>query len=225
MRNFICLIILLAGLDLQAQVFLPGKLITSDGDTLVGLVAEQGGITWSFKESKNAAVHIYTRRQIVGFQRKDEVYEEHVIEVLRGKFPERVKDFLLVVEEGQVRLLRYDGVGIFGSDHTCYYLHEKDMASPLRVNVDAANFRVQMRQYFGDYAELAQKIKSKELGYEKIQEIVQIYNSWYKLQPHDDEFKPVEKDPAVEKESTEKPAKEKKPKKKKLDKDDEESVD
>jgi hypothetical protein len=220
MRNIICLIILLAGLDLQAQVFLPGKLITSDGDTLVGLVAEQGGITWSYKESKNAAVHIYTRRQIVGFQRKDEVYEEHVIEVLRGKFPERVKDFVLVVEEGQVRLLRYDGVGIFGSDHTCYFLHEKEMASPLRVNVDAANFRVQMRQYFGDYAELAEKIKSKELGYDKIQEIVQIYNAWYKLQPHDDEFKPTEKEPAAEK-----PVKEKKPKKEKEDKEDASSED
>ena len=220
MRNFICLIILLAGLDLQAQVFLPGKLMTSEGDTLVGFVAEQGGITWSFKESKNGVVRIFTRRQVVGFQRKDERYEEHTVEVLRGKFPERVKDFLLVVEEGQVRLLRYDGVGIFGSDHTCYFLHEKDMASPLRINVDPANFRVQMRQYFGDYAELAEKIKSKELGYEKIQEIVQLYNSWYKLQPHDDEFKPVDKEPNVEK-----PAKEKKHKKEKEDKDDVESED
>jgi hypothetical protein len=220
MRNFICLIILLAGLDLQAQVFLPGKLMTSEGDTLVGFVAEQGGITWSFKETKNGVVRIFTRRQVVGFQRKDERYEEHTVEVLRGKFPERVKDFLLVVEEGQVRLLRYDGVGIFGSDHTCYFLHEKDMASPLRINVDPANFRVQMRQYFGDYAELAEKIKSKELGYEKIQEIVQLYNSWYKLQPHDDEFKPVDKEPNVEK-----PAKEKKPKKEKEDKDDVESED
>jgi hypothetical protein len=218
MRNFICLIILLAGLDLQAQVFLPGKLMTSEGDTLVGFVAEQGGITWSFKETKNGVVRIFTRRQVVGFQRKDERYEEHTVEVLRGKFPERVKDFLLVVEEGQVRLLRYDGVGIFGSDHTCYFLHEKDMAMPLRVNVDPANFKVQIRQYFSDYPELAAKIKSKELGYEKIQEIVQLYNSWYKLQPHDDESKPVDKEPDVEK-----PAKEKKPKKEKVDKDEESS--
>lgn len=220
MRNFICLIILLAGLDLQAQVFLPGKLMTTDGDTLVGLVAEQGGITWSFKESKNSAVRIFTRRQVVGFQRKDERYEEHVVEVLRGKFPERVKDFLLVVEEGQVRLLRYDGVGLFGSDHTSYYLHEKDMGSPLRVNVDPGNFKVQMRQYFGDHEELATRIKNKELGYDKIQEIVQLYNAWYKDQPHDDELKPKAEDAPAEK-----PEKEKKPKKEKVERDDEESLD
>lgn len=204
-------------MGIEAQVFLPGKLMTSDGDTLVGFVAEQGGITWSFKESKNGVVSIFTRRQVVGFERKDEKYEEHEVEVLRGKFPERVTDFLLVVEEGQVRLLRYDGNDLFGKPHTCYFLHEKDMATPLRVNVDPGNFRVQMRQYFGDYAELAQRIKSKELGYEKVQEIVQTYNTWYKSQPHDDEFK-SEPSPA-----NEKPKKEPKPKKEKLESDEEES--
>jgi hypothetical protein len=216
MRYSIGLILLLLGVGLQAQVFLPGKLYTTDGDTLVGLVAESGGITWSFKESKNAAEHIYTRRQILGFERRDERYEEHEIEVLRGKFPERVKDFLLVVEDaegtGQVRLLRYDGKGIFGSDHTCYYLHEKGMAIPLRVNVDPGNFKTQMRQYFGDHPELAERIKSKELGYDNIQEIVIIYNAWYNEQPHTDEFHPEEA-------STESKApKEKKPKKEKPDK-------
>jgi hypothetical protein len=212
MRYSIGLILLLLGMNLQAQVFLPGKLYTTDGDTLVGLVAESGGITWSFKESKNAAEHIYTRRQILGFERRDERYEEHQVEVLRGKFPERVKDFLLVVEEGQVRLLRYDGKGILGGEHTCYFLHEKEMAVPLRVNVDPSNFKVQMRQYFGDYPELADRIKSKELGYENIQEIVQSYNTWYKDQPHTDEFHPEEA-------STEsKGVKEKKPKKEKPEK-------
>ena len=205
MRKFIVLVFMLLGLGLQAQVFLPGKLITADGDTLVGLVAEQGGITWSYKESKNAAEHIYTRRQVVGFERKDEKYEEHVFEVLRAKFPERVKDFLLVVEEGQVRLLRYDGKGLFGSDHVGYYLHEKNMLMPLRVNLDESNFKVQMRQYFSDYPELAAKIKSKELKYDNIQEVVQIYNSWYGQQPH-----PEETDPAA---TPEKSIKEAKPKK------------
>jgi hypothetical protein len=181
---------LLLGLEMQAQVFLPGKLITTDGDTLVGLVSEQGGVTWGYKESKNSAEHIYTRRQVVGFERRDEKYEEYEVEVLRGKFPERVKDFLLVVEEGQVRLLRYDGKGIHNSDHVCYYLHEKGMHMPLRINVDEGNFKVQMRQYFSDYPELAARIKSKELKYENVQEIVTTYNTWYASQPHPDEFKP-----------------------------------
>jgi hypothetical protein len=200
MRNLILLIFLLMGLGASAQVFLPGKLITTDGDTLVGLVAEQGGITWSFKETKNGAVSIYTRRQVVGFERKDEKYEEHEIEVLRANFPERVKDFLLVVEEGQVRLLRYDGTGLFGSSHIGYYLHEKGMLNPLRVNVDDGNFKVQMRQYFSDHAELADRIKRKELKYANIQEIVQAYNAWYKEQPHDAETPVGEKAPKAAKE-------------------------
>jgi hypothetical protein len=200
MRNFIVLIFLLLGLGLQAQVFLPGKLITIDGDTLVGLVAEQGGITWSFKESPKGAERIYTRRQVVGFERKDEKYEEHTFEVLRAKFPERVKDFLLVVEEGQVRLLRYDGKGLFGSDHVGYYIHENGMLTPLRVNLDDANFKVQMRQYFSDFPELASRIKAKELKYENIQEIVQIYNSWYSKQPHTDEITPAAKPTKAKKE-------------------------
>ena len=195
MRQFTTAIFLLLGLGLHAQVFLPGKLITADGDTLVGLVAEQGGITWSYRAGKNEPVSIYTRRQVVGFQRQDEHYEEHLIEVLRGKFPERVKDFLLVVEEGQVRLLRYDGTGIFGSEHVGYYLHEKGMSMPLRVNVDDHNFKVQMSQYFSDYPELADRIKGKELQYDKIQEIVQIFNAWYKLQPKK-ESAPANTDPA-----------------------------
>jgi hypothetical protein len=219
MRNFICLIILLAGLDLQAQVFLPGKLMTSEGDTLVGFVAEQGGITWSFKETKNGVVRIFTRRQVVGFQRKDERYEEHTVEVLRGKFPERVKDFLLVVEEGQVRTSQLRRRRHFWQrPYLLFFARKGHGDAPLRINVDPANFKVQIRQYFSDYPELAAKIKSKELGYEKIQEIVQLYNSWYKLQPHDDESKPVDKEPDVEK-----PAKEKKPKKEKVDKDEESS--
>lgn len=195
MRQFTIAIFLLLGLGLQAQVFLPGKLITADGDTLVGLVAEQGGITWSYRAAKNEPVSIYTRRQVVGFERQDEKYEEHLVEVLRGKFPERVKDFLLVVEEGQVRLLRYDGVGIFGSDHVGYYLHEKGMGMPLRVNLDDHNFKVQMYQYFSDYPELANRIKSKELQYDKIQEIVQIFNAWYKLQPKQAPVAPAKKAP------------------------------
>ncbi len=183
MRYTLVLIFLLLALGLEAQVFLPGKLVTTDGDTLVGLVAEQGGITWSYKESKNAPERIYSRRQVLAFERKDEKYEEHEVEVLRANFPERVKDFLLVVEEGQVRLLRYDGKGLFGSDHVGYYLHEKGMVMPLRVNKDEANFKVQMRQYFSDFPELADRIKHKELMYANIQEIVQMYNAWFKMQP------------------------------------------
>jgi hypothetical protein len=203
MRNLLLLSFLLLGLGLEAQVFLPGKLVTTDGDTLVGLVAEQGGITWSFRESKNSPVTIYSRRQVAGFERKDEKYEEYIFEVMRAKFPERIKDFLLVVEEGPVRLLRYDGKGLYGREHVGYYLHEKGMEVPLRVNFDEVNFKVQMRQYFSDYPELAERIKNKELKYEQIQEIVQMYNAWYKLQPHDAE-------PATSDQS--KPAKNKKAK-------------
>lgn len=185
MRNIFCFfILLLVAQAASAQVFRPGRLVVMNGDTLNGLVANGAAETMVFKESKNAPQQIFQRKEILAFNFDGYDYEEHVIEVLRAKFPERVKDYLkILIDGGQVRLLQYEGKGLFNSTHVAYYLHEKGMEVPLRVNQDPRNFKVQMSLYFADYPELVAKIKSKELGYEQMPAIVTIFNDWYAMQP------------------------------------------
>ena len=186
MRNFICFlaIVFSLSLSLTAQVFRPGRLLTVRGDTLTGLVAEGAAETMVFKASKNEPQQIFNRKEIVGFMSEGYNYEEHIFEVLRGKFPERIKEYLKVlIDDGQVKLMQFEGKGIFNSNHVGYYLHEEGMDVPLRVNQDPRNFKTQMSQYFADYPELAAKIKSKELGYEQIPAIVAMFNEWYAKLP------------------------------------------
>lgn len=201
MRQYFFLLLLIGmGSAASAQVYLPGKLVTADGDTLEGLVAEQGGITFGYRKDKNAPERIYQRKEVVAYVRKDEHFEEHTVEVLRGKFPERVKDYLTVKVEGQVRLLQYEGKAILGGEYIGLYLHEHGMEMPQRVNMDPGNFRKQMSVYFGDYAELAARIKSKELTYANTEEIVKLYNAWYAQQDHSDEAQPQPKPEKAKKE-------------------------
>ena len=208
MRYFICLfgLFFLLGLSLNAQVFRSGRLVTNKGDTLTGLVANGAAETIAFKKSKNAAQQVFQRKEIVGYNFDGYNYEEHIFEVLRAKFPERIKEYLKVLMDGgQVRLLQYEGKGLFNSDHVGYYLHEEGMDVPLRVNEDPRNFKTQMSQYFGDYPDLAKKIKNKELTYDQIPVIVAMFNDWYSQLPIPE--------PVAEKPKKQKKAKKEKPSK------------
>ena len=159
-----------------------GKLVTQEGDTLEGLIAFQGKDKFAFKADKNSGRSFFDRDELMGFEIDDERYQQHIVEVIRGNFPEKVKTFLLVVEEGPVTLLEYKGPGIFGSkEHVNYYVHMGEQ--PRRVNRNPGNFKKTMRHYFGDCEELAARIKSKELGYDNLKEIVTQYNEWHAKQP------------------------------------------
>lgn len=213
MRYIICLfgLFILLSQSLTAQVFRPGRLVTNQGDTLIGLVANGAAETIAYKKSKNAPQQVFQRKEIVGFNFDGHDYEEHVFEVLRAKFPERIQDYLKVLmSDGQVRLLQYEGKGLFNSDHVGYYLMEEGMDVPLRVNEDPRNFKTQMSQYFADYPELSKKIKNKELGYEQLPAIVAMFNNWYAELP-------------IPEPAPEKPQKEKKAKKEKANKSDTEA--
>ena len=207
-RSILLLICLLASTALNAQMFKPGKLITTDGDTLSGLVAVQGKSTFAFKKDKKGERNLFDLKELASYEVNGEAYVKHVVEVLRGNFPEKTKAYLRVVVTGPISLLEYRGPGIFGKEHVNFYLHHGDHV-PMRVNESKGNFKTTMRHYFSDYAELSEKIRTKELGFDNLIEIVVRYNTWYAEQPVLEE-EVVEKKPKKEK----KPPKEKKKKEK-----------
>lgn len=174
-----CLLVLaLLFSSAQAQVFKKGSLITHEGDTLSGLVAAQSDNTFVYKPNKKGSRSIYHVKDLAGYQLEDDVFQQHNVEVLRGNFPERVKAYLRVVEDGSLMLLEYTGPSIYGGEHVNYYLYNGSDA-PYRVNQNKSNFRSTMKLYFREVGDLAQKIKSKEYGYDNLEEIVREYNAWF----------------------------------------------
>lgn len=172
------MLMLLFAVGTQAQVFKEGVIVTKEGDTLTGLVANNDEKTMTFKEDKHGTSRIIAKKEISAFRTDTTTYVKHTIEVLRGNFPEKVEDFLLVVIDGPVQLLEYKGKSLFGSEHMNYYLLTAGQV-PYRVNTDEGNFRKTMKWYFEEYAELAQRIKNKELGYDNLHEIVNTFNTWF----------------------------------------------
>lgn len=176
--RYLLLLGMLLGTLTQAQIFKPGTLITTEGDTVTGLVAPGGGNTMVYKPDKKGKRDIFKLSELSGYKIDTAEYQLHVVEVIRGNFPEKTKAFLKVVIRGPVTLLEYRGDGIFGKEHVNYYLHHGEEV-PYRVNRNGGNFKTTMKIYFRDYEELAQRIRKKELGYENLVEIVNIFNDWY----------------------------------------------
>lgn len=162
----------------QGQLYKKGKLMTTDGDTLSGLVAVQSDNTFAFKKDKKAERNLFHIKELVGYEMEDESYEQHVVEVIRGNFPEKVRAYLKRVVDGPLVLLEYRGEGIFGSEHVNYYLYN-GQDTPYRVNRNPGNFRRSLKIYFREVDDLAQKIKDKSLGYTDLEQIVEEYNTWF----------------------------------------------
>lgn len=165
----------------KAQMFQEGMIITREGDSLIGLVAHHNETTMAYKPEKSAAQKLYPLKEVVGYTIADQAYEQHVVEVLRGNFPERVEAYLKVVVDGPLRLLELNSKGLFGSEHENYYLIAGDEI-PIRVNKSEGNFKATMRHYFAEHEELSTKIRKKELGYTDLVEIVNTYNAWVIVQ-------------------------------------------
>lgn len=171
-------LLLLFAVSSQAQSFKEGMIVTIEGDTMVGLVAPNNETTFSFKKDRKAVQEIIPAKDVLAFSFDNEEYQKHTVEVLRGNFPEKIEDFLLVKVTGPVKLLEYKGKGIFGSEHVNYYL-QNNTETPYRVNQDKNNFKKTMSWYFAENEELAAKIKQKELGYNDLMEIVNTFNGWF----------------------------------------------
>jgi hypothetical protein len=175
---WITAIAIFMGLVLKAQTYKEGMIVTSGGDTLNGLVGIGGTANMSFRKEKNSPVQLIPTKDVVAYRYDTATFVRHTFEVLRGNFPEKVNDFLWVALDGPVKLLEYTGKGLFGSEHTNLYLYTEGQV-PYRVNTDPGNFRKTMRWYFEEHQELAARIKSKELGYENLKEIVVEFNRWF----------------------------------------------
>jgi hypothetical protein len=165
-------------LSSSAQMFEPGMLVTREGDSLLGYVARATEVSFAYKKEKNASQTFYKDNEVAAYAVNNQVYEQHVVEALRSDFPEILEVFLLVVVDGPIRLLEYTGKGLFGNDHINYYLQYGD-ETPYRVNRSKGYFKTTMKHYFADYPELSDRIKSKELGYDNLVEIVNTYNGWH----------------------------------------------
>jgi hypothetical protein len=174
-----CLLVLvLLFSSAHAQIFKSGALVTHDGDTLRGLVAAQSDNTFVYKPDKKGDRSIYHVDDLAGYQLDDDVFQQHSVEVLRGNFPERVTAYLRVVEDGPLMLLEYTGPSIYGGSHVNYYFYNGS-DKPYRINQNPRNFRSTMKLYFRENEELAQKIKSKEYGYDNLKQIAKEYNEWF----------------------------------------------
>jgi hypothetical protein len=182
-----CLLFATAG----AQIFKQGRLITSEGDTLDGLVAVQSDNTFAYRPSKKGPRSLYHIRDLAGYQIGGDDFEQYEVEVLRRNFPEKVRSYLRVVKDGPLRLLEYRGEGIYGKEHVNYYLHN-GYDTPYRVNRNPGNFRSTMKRYFSEYPELVAKIRQKEYGYDNLEDIVAEYNAWYIEREKNSPPEPVE---------------------------------
>ncbi|MEM6269811.1 MAG: hypothetical protein AAF998_10255 [Bacteroidota bacterium] len=178
MRFYLLATLLLLSSAGWSQLFQPGRLITHAGDTLNGLVAVQSDNTFAYKPRKKGPRSLYHTRELSGYQIGEEDFEEYEVEVIRKNFPEKVKSYLRVVEDGPLRLLEYRGPNIYGKEHVNYYLHN-GYDAPYRVNRNPGNFKRTLKSYFAEVPALAEKIKQKEYQYGNLIEIVQEYNAWY----------------------------------------------
>lgn len=169
----------------HGQHFQPGNLVTQEGDTIVGLVAYATSDNMVFKENKKAHKKFYKRDQLDSFTFGESSFEKHKVEVLMGKFPEIRKVFLTVEVSGYLKLMVYEGKGLMGGTHTNRFLYHVNSEYPWRVPHTERAFKNQASRYFSEHKELSQRIKSKDLAYDQLAEIVEIYNEWIANNPVD----------------------------------------
>lgn len=180
---FLLFSLLLAG-STVAQNYQAGYLLTLEGDTIQGMVAEAANGNFAFKEDRNSSRRFYHEDELFGFNVGESGYEKHVVEVLMGNFPEKRKVFLKLLVNGPLKLMEYEGEGLlFGNVYKNHFLYHPESEVPWRIPAKEKQFKSQMSRYFSDVPDLAARIKSKELGYDNLEEIVQIYNAWSLANP------------------------------------------
>jgi len=166
-------------LGLWAQgAWQPGELVLVEGDTLRGMVAKAKGNQFAYKVDRKGERNFFKEEEVVGYTLGDQQFERHVVDVFMGKFPERREVYLEILVDGPVKLFEYTGTGMLGASHTNRFLFHADASMPWRVPPKEGAFRKQVSMYFGDCESITDRIKSKELGYEQLNGIVVLYNSW-----------------------------------------------
>ncbi len=167
------------GLSLQAQKYHDGNLVLETGDTLIGLVGNGPNETFVFKKDRKTKPIYKKEHEVTGYQFDDDIYRKFYVEVLMGNFPEHRVVYLKALVEGPVTLYEYKGKGLLFGEHTNHFLHHVESEVPFRVPDGSRYFRAEMKNYFRDCEPIAEKIKSKEYGYDDMIEIVVKFNIWY----------------------------------------------
>lgn len=180
------LTLVLWGTSMFSQRYYEGNLVLETGDTLTGFVGHGPNETFVFRKDMKTKPSYKKEFEVIGYQFNDDIYRKFRVEVLMGNFPEHRIVFLKAMVEGPVTLYSYTGTGLLGGEHTNHFLHHIDAEAPFRVPDGKRYFKQEMKNYFRDCEEVADKIKSKEYGYDNLIEMVVKFNLWYESAPVDE---------------------------------------
>jgi hypothetical protein len=175
-----------------------GKLIFTDGKTRAGFVETYMGDDFiRFKTSKDAQPEKIPSEKIktivyLGDDNKTTEIEYDRVKVYLGWQQTRISDFgwYQVVVRG-IATLYVKGTVLQGSISNpnskagfqdYFIIRDGEPAAKMIANIAGANnnqtFRAKAPDYFADYPELAEKIKSKEYTWKDLVTAVKEYNTW-----------------------------------------------
>lgn len=188
------LVLLLSSNALAARTYYQATLIFSNGTSKTGMAESYfGGAHIFFKSAEGAEEEKIDTSGLIQiiYTIKDKTREYHRVKTYLGWSQKRISDelWLEVVEKGTATL----------------YVKESSLSSPsnqlqkagfldyycIRAGEEAAkwisavsslnnnqHFRAKAPDYFADYPELSEKIKSKEYTWRDIVDVVKEYNVW-----------------------------------------------
>lgn len=145
------------------------------GDTMKGQLADAGPVLF-FRLNKMTASVSYAKKNVSEYSIGEERYRCQPVDVMNGKFVQ--KQFLCLELEVRGTANLWLGVGddVYGNPWDNYYV---DIKGYQMIMVRKGRpFRKQMSWYFADHKDLSMRIRSGELGYEDLGDIVREYNSW-----------------------------------------------
>ena len=169
-------------LDLPlCQRWQEGYVVTAENDTLDGYVKKWWPYTTArssalveFRADRRSQSDFYEPSDLRAYCRGEELY-------LSGLSREFYA-FLKVEEIGRLQLLRYSGINHlysprqrFSPIFTRYYIARQTQPHHLK-KVRKENFTADMSRFFSDTPEISSQIRSRELRYRHLNEIVEAYN-------------------------------------------------
>lgn len=193
MKNLFFLLFLFAATIARAGDYYEATLVFNDGKSKKGLVEspfDEKHIYFKASEKAEAEKIDATTVSKVIFKDSKGTDEFWQTKVLLGWGQKRVSEpmWLHVVEKGKATLMvrsttmrSFNGLNSAGfQDYYC--IRDGEPAAALICQVASMNnnqtFRAKAPEYFKDYPELAEKIKSKEYTWKDLVPVVQEYNKW-----------------------------------------------
>lgn len=185
MKQILSILLLLVASTFSYGAFYEGTIVYKNGRTRTGLIESKLGEVVRFKPWMQAEEEKINSNTLKGVILKTDsgrqVREYHYLPTNLKKNAE--SSWLKLVEKGVVSLYvtesvsHHDGVDQFTTeDFLC--LREGETALQVASYNSNHIFHLKAPQYFGDYPQLAEKIKSKQYLWHDLQNIVKKYNEW-----------------------------------------------